>query len=95
MRFRPEDREEIADILRRLTLASRQEPGCVSYVPHAIEAEPDTVLIYEQYRDEAGQPDGSGEQEGGAVQPGLGGPWRVRSDGPACSYTCQDQFQHS
>lgn len=53
MRFRPEDREEIAGYLRSLTSASRQEPGCVSYVPHTIEAEPDTVLIYEQYRDES------------------------------------------
>lgn len=53
MRFRPEDREEIAGILRELTLASRQEPGCVSYVPHVVESQPDTVLIYEQYRDEA------------------------------------------
>jgi quinol monooxygenase YgiN len=53
MRFRPEDRAEIADILRQLTAASRQEPGCVTYVPHTVEGEPDTVLIYEQYRDEA------------------------------------------
>lgn len=53
MRFRPEDRAEIAEILRELTTASRQEPGCITYVPHTVEAEPDTVLIYEQYRDEA------------------------------------------
>ncbi len=53
LRFRGEDREEIADILRELTAATRQEPGCVSYIPHTVESEPDTVLIYEQYRDEA------------------------------------------
>ena len=53
LRFRPEDREEIAGMLRDLTAASRQEPGCVSYIPHVVESEPDTVLIYEQYRDEA------------------------------------------
>jgi quinol monooxygenase YgiN len=53
MRFRTEDREEIAGILRELTAASRQEPGCVSYIAHTIESEPDTVLIYEQYRDDA------------------------------------------
>jgi quinol monooxygenase YgiN len=53
MHFRPEDRQEIADILRNLTRLSRQEPGCVSYVPHFVEGEPCTVLIYEQYRDEA------------------------------------------
>ena len=53
MRFRTEDRGEIADILRELALASRAEPGCVTYVPHLVEAEPDTVLIYEQYRNDA------------------------------------------
>ncbi len=53
MRFRPEDREEIAETLRELTAASRGEPGCVTYIPHSVESEPDTVLIYEQYRDEA------------------------------------------
>ena len=53
MRFSPEDREKIADILRELALASRQEPGCVSYIPHTVEADPNTVVIYEQYRDRA------------------------------------------
>lgn len=53
MRFRPEDREEIARLLRELTLASRQEPGCMTYIPHTVESEPDSVVIYEQYRDEA------------------------------------------
>ncbi len=51
MRFRPEDREMIAAALRELTEGSRQEPGCVSYIPHTVESDPDTVLIYEQYRD--------------------------------------------
>ena len=53
LRFKTEDREEIAGILRSLTAASRLEPGCVSYIPHTVEAEPDTVLLYEQYRDQA------------------------------------------
>jgi len=53
MTFRPDDREEIAVILRELTAASRQEPGCVSYVPHRVESDPDTILIYEQYRDQS------------------------------------------
>ena len=53
MRFAPEDRENVNDILRQLSLASRQEPGCVSYVPHTVEDEPDTVVIYEQYHDRA------------------------------------------
>jgi quinol monooxygenase YgiN len=52
MKFRSEDLAEIAEILRQLTAASRQEPGCATYVPHFVESEPDTVVIYEQYRDE-------------------------------------------
>ena len=53
MTFSPDDRAEIADILRALTLASRQEPGCVTYIPHYMDGDRDTVLIYEQYRDAA------------------------------------------
>jgi quinol monooxygenase YgiN len=53
MTFRPDDREEIAQVLRELTRLSRQEPGCVSYIPHQVESDPDTILIYEQYKDEA------------------------------------------
>lgn len=53
MKFAPEDRAEIAEALRTLTAASRREPGCVSYIPHQLADEPDTVLIYEQYQDDA------------------------------------------
>ncbi len=53
MTFREEDRQEIAEILENLTRLSRQEEGCVSYIPHTVEADPNTVLIYEQYADEA------------------------------------------
>jgi quinol monooxygenase YgiN len=53
MTFRSDDRDEIATILRELAAASRQEPGCVSFVPHRVESDPDTIVIYEQYRDQA------------------------------------------
>jgi len=53
MKFPTEDRAEIAEALRALTAASRREPGCVSYIPHQLAEEPDTVVIYEQYRDDA------------------------------------------
>ena len=53
MTFAPEDRQEVAEMLRALAEASRQEPGCVTYIPHCVEGDPNTVLIYEQYRDEA------------------------------------------
>ena len=52
MRFASEDREEVAAALRELAAASRQEPGCVTYVPHYAEGDPDTVVIYEQYTGE-------------------------------------------
>lgn len=54
MRFAHDDRDRIAEILRNLALASRQEPGCVNYVPHHVDGDPDTVVIYEQYADQAG-----------------------------------------
>jgi quinol monooxygenase YgiN len=51
LRFAPEDRADITEILRQLAEASRQEIGCVSYIPHQVEGDPDSVLIYEQYAD--------------------------------------------
>ena len=53
MTFRPEDREEIATTLRELAVASRTEAGCITYIPHRLESDPDTIVIYEQYRDMA------------------------------------------
>jgi len=51
LKFAAEERQEIAETLRALAEASRQEPGCVSYIPHQLEDDPDTVIIYEQYKD--------------------------------------------
>jgi quinol monooxygenase YgiN len=53
MRFAPEDREQVGDLLRQLAVASRQEPGCVSFIPHTVEDDPNRVVIYEQYLDRA------------------------------------------
>jgi quinol monooxygenase YgiN len=52
MKFRPDDRDRVVESLTELASASRREPGCLSYVPHIVEGEPDTVVIYEQYRDQ-------------------------------------------
>jgi len=49
--FAPEDRDEIAEALRLVTSESRLEPGCVTYIPHHVEGDPDTIVIYEQYKD--------------------------------------------
>lgn len=51
LKFASEDRADIAETLRQLAEASRKEPGCVSYIPHQLEDDPDTVIIYEQYKD--------------------------------------------
>jgi len=53
MRFDESDHDAVAEMLRHLTQASRQEPGCVSYIAHFVEGDPTTVVIYEQYKDEA------------------------------------------
>jgi len=53
LRFEEGEHEAIAEMLRQLTIASRQEPGCASYIAHFVEDDPATVLIYEQYLDEA------------------------------------------
>ncbi len=53
MRFDEANHGEVVEILRHLTVASRQEPGCVSYLAHFVAGDPTTVVIYEQYTDEA------------------------------------------
>jgi quinol monooxygenase YgiN len=53
LRFNEDQMEAVTEMLRHLTTASRQEPGCVSYICHVIEGDPTTVLIYEQYKDDA------------------------------------------
>ncbi len=52
-RFAPEDRTYIDSILAPLAEASRAEPGCVTYIPHWLRDEPNTLLLYEQYTDQA------------------------------------------
>jgi len=51
MTFRSEDRDDIYQILAELTRYSRREEGCVSYIAHSVEGDPDTIVIYEQYKD--------------------------------------------
>jgi quinol monooxygenase YgiN len=53
LRFNQEDHDQVREHMRALTVASRQEPGCVSYITHFVEDDPSTVLIYEQYVDQA------------------------------------------
>ncbi len=53
MRFEESDHDAIKANLIALSEGSRQEPGCVSYIAHFVSDDACTVLIYEQYRDEA------------------------------------------
>lgn len=50
--FHKEDRADVTETLLVLAAASRQEPGCISYIPHRVEDDPDTVVIYESYVDQ-------------------------------------------
>ena len=53
MRFAQEDRENVLNAVRHLAEASRQEPGCIAYIPHETGGDSGLIMIYEQYRDEA------------------------------------------
>ena len=53
MQFDEADHAAIAEMLRALTLASRAEPGCANYVTTFVEGDPTTVVIFEQYVDQA------------------------------------------
>ncbi len=53
MAFEESDRAAVTEMLRHLGPASRQETGCINYIAHFVEGESATVLIYEQYADEA------------------------------------------
>jgi quinol monooxygenase YgiN len=51
LKFAPDDRAEVAATVALLATESRREPGCITYIPHQLQEDPDTILIYEQYRD--------------------------------------------
>jgi len=53
MRFEESDHDAIQANLIALSEGSRKEPGCVTYIAHFVSDDSCTVLIYEQYRDEA------------------------------------------
>ncbi len=53
MRFKGEDKALVREALEGLAESSRAELGCLCYMPHFVDGGAATVLIYEQYRDEA------------------------------------------
>ncbi len=53
MRFSEKDHQRVVECLKQLQVASRREPGCITYNAHFVADDPATVVIYEQYADEA------------------------------------------
>jgi quinol monooxygenase YgiN len=44
---------ELAEMFRKLQAATRQEPGCITYVVQRSRENPRHYLVYEQYNNEA------------------------------------------
>lgn len=53
-RARPGTEERIETILRRMTVLTNEEPGCLHYSVHRSVDDPREFLLFEQYVDEAG-----------------------------------------
>lgn len=50
-KFATEDRADVAAAVTKLATETRREPGCITFVPHQVQDDPDIIVIYEQYRD--------------------------------------------
>jgi quinol monooxygenase YgiN len=55
VRMRAQDgkEDEAAGVMRELAEATRQEPGCIHYIPCRDPEDPRNLLFYEEYRDRA------------------------------------------
>ncbi|MBV8258893.1 MAG: antibiotic biosynthesis monooxygenase [Actinobacteria bacterium] len=53
MRAQEGKEEEVAEVIRELTEATRQEPGNEAYIPCRSHEDPRSFLFYEQYVDKA------------------------------------------
>lgn len=45
--------KQLVEAIKELTVATREEAGCVTYIPHVVADNPAEVVIFEQYVDEA------------------------------------------
>jgi quinol monooxygenase YgiN len=52
MRAQEGKEDEAAGVMRELAEATRQEPGCIHYIPVQGSEDPRTFLFYEQYADQ-------------------------------------------
>ncbi len=50
---KPGRESEVAELFRKLQVASRQEAGCLIYIVHRHQTDAQRFFIYEQYRDQA------------------------------------------
>jgi quinol monooxygenase YgiN len=53
MRAQEGKEDEAAGVMKQLAEATRQEPGCIYYIPVQSNEDPRDFMFYEQYRDEA------------------------------------------
>jgi quinol monooxygenase YgiN len=53
MKTRDGEQDRAAELVERLTAASRTEPGNIFYIPHRDPEDPRVFVLYEQYTDEA------------------------------------------
>lgn len=53
MRAAEGNEDEAAATMQELAEATRQEPGCIHYIPVQDPEDPRNFLFYEQYRDQA------------------------------------------
>jgi quinol monooxygenase YgiN len=53
MRAQEGKETEAAGVMRELAAATRQEPGCIYYIPVQSRDDPRDFMFYEQYVDEA------------------------------------------
>lgn len=51
--FATEDRSSMLEAARQLAIESRKEPGNLAYLPNQPEDDLDSLVIVEQYKDEA------------------------------------------
>ncbi|MBV8592487.1 MAG: antibiotic biosynthesis monooxygenase [Acetobacteraceae bacterium] len=50
LRAKPEKRQELEEILRRIVAPTRREEGCIDYHLHVSDADPNLFMFYENWR---------------------------------------------
>lgn len=50
---RPGKEKQLVDAITGLTKTTREEKGCITYIPHVVETNAAEIIIFEQYVDEA------------------------------------------